>query len=98
MTILQLHPKHGIRKRLQYCSRNLNLLFVGHRSSRCVKIKVPPLVTATVCSKCADLLWSFVNAVQPSSATTTSGDPAFTIGSIARTIPSWILGDSPETT
>src|SRR5690606_20041191 len=48
----------------------------------------PSAVTASVCSKCAERLPSRVTAVQPSLRIRTSGPPAFTIGSIARTRPS----------
>ena len=47
------------------------------------------------CSKCADRLLSRVTAVQPSDNTFTAGLPAFTIGSIARTIPSASRGPRP---
>jgi hypothetical protein len=53
-----------------------------------VRIHGPLAVTATVCSKCAESLESAVTAVQPSSSTFTAGLPVFTIGSIAKTIPS----------
>ena len=48
---------------------------------------MPSRVTTTVCSKCADRLPSRVTAVQPSDSTFTAGLPAFTIGSIASTMP-----------
>src|SRR5579863_10526990 len=60
-----------------------------------VKIHGPLLVTATVCSKCAESLPSVVTAVQSSSSTLTPGPPVFTIGSIARTIPSCSFGPCP---
>src|SRR5262245_64199890 len=53
-----------------------------------LKIYGPSLVTATECSKWADRRPSRVAAVQPSSRRYTSAPPAFTIGSIARTMPS----------
>ena len=42
---------------------------------------------AIVCSKCADIERSLVTAVQSSSRTSTSGAPAFTMGSTAMTRP-----------
>src|SRR5215471_5710614 len=47
----------------------------------------PSSVMATECSKWAERLPSLVTAVQPSSFMTTSGPPAFTMGSIATTSP-----------
>ena len=61
----------------------------------CVSTSGPVLVTATVCSKCADRLPSRVTAVQPSLSTRTAGFPMFTIGSIASTIPSASRGPCP---
>src|SRR5712691_2633038 len=55
-------------------------------TSRAVRIHGSPAVTATVCSKCA---------VQPSASTFTVGLPAFTIGSIASTMPSVSRGPRP---
>ncbi len=55
----------------------------------------PSAVTATVCSKCADRLPSRVTAVQPSASTFTAALPAFTIGSIASTMPSVSRGPRP---
>ena len=60
-----------------------------------VNTRQPSSVTTTVCSKCADNCLSFVTAVQPSPSTFTAGFPAFTIGSIARVIPSASLGPRP---
>src|SRR5579863_10029274 len=53
-----------------------------------VKTQGPFEVTATVCSKCADLVPSAVTVVHSSSSTRTSGPPIFTMGSMARTMPS----------
>src|SRR5437588_911802 len=47
----------------------------------------PSSPTATVCSKCADGLWSRVRTVHPSASMTTSEVPMLTIGSIASVIP-----------
>src|SRR5580704_16740350 len=60
-----------------------------------VKIQGPFAVTATVCSKWAESLPSAVTAVQSSSSTRTAGPPQFTIGSMARTMPSCNLGPWP---
>src|SRR6185436_2230700 len=67
----------------------------GTGTSLAVRIHGPFTVTATVCSKCADRLPSRVTAVQPSPSTFTAGLPAFTIGSIASTIPSASRGPRP---
>ena len=56
--------------------------------SRSVRIRTPVSVTTTVCSKCADRLPSFVTAVHPSPSTFTDAFPAFTMGSMASTMPS----------
>src|SRR3981081_3538822 len=53
-----------------------------------VNTQGPFEVTATVCSKWAEFVPSVVTAVQSSSRTRTSGPPTFTIGSIAKTMPS----------
>jgi hypothetical protein len=60
-----------------------------------VDTRHPSAVTATVCSKCAERLPSFVTAVHPSLNTFTPGWPTFTIGSIARTMPSASRGPRP---
>src|SRR5688572_23703152 len=52
-----------------------------------VRTQGPLSVTAMVCSKWAERLRSLVTAVHPSSSTSTSGEPAFTIGSTAMTRP-----------
>src|SRR6476619_1978488 len=64
-------------------------------TSLAVRIHAPPAVIATVCSKCADRLLSRVTAVQPSDSTFTAGLPAFTMGSIASTMPSASRGPRP---
>src|SRR6476646_9797506 len=64
-------------------------------TSRAVRIHGPSAVTATVCSKWADRLPSFVTAVQPSASTFTDALPALTIGSIASTMPSACRGPRP---
>src|ERR1700676_2717848 len=59
-----------------------------------VKTHGPSAVTATVCSKCAEYFPSSVTAAHLSGLTLLPGAPAFTIGSIARTIPSFNRGFS----
>src|SRR6476646_5574959 len=44
-------------------------------------------VTRTVCSHCADRLWSFVTIVQPSASWRMSGRPALIIGSMVDVMP-----------
>ena len=53
-----------------------------------VNIHGPFAVTATVCSKWAESLPSAVTAVQSSLEHLHAGPPVFTIGSMARTMPS----------
>src|SRR5882757_7034381 len=59
-----------------------------------VKTQGPFAVIATVCSKCAEYFPSSVTAVQRSALTRLPAFPAFTIGSIASTIPSFNRGFS----
>src|SRR5207248_391545 len=59
-----------------------------------VKTHGPFAVTATQCSKWAEYDPSFATAVHLSFKTFASGFPAFTIGSIASTIPSRSRGFS----
>src|SRR5690242_1309872 len=54
----------------------------------------PSAVMATVCSKCAEYLPSSVTAVHLSGFTRLPGFPAFTMGSIASTMPSFKRGFS----
>src|SRR6202035_1996956 len=54
----------------------------------------PSAVMATVCSKCAEYFPSSVTAVHLSARTRLPGAPAFTIGSMAKTIPSFNRGFS----
>ena len=54
----------------------------------------PSAVTATVCSKCAEYFPSSVTAVHLSGLTRLPGFPAFTMGSIASTMPSLSRGFS----
>src|SRR5262249_17805323 len=55
-----------------------------------VRTQGPCSVTAIVCSKCADIERSLVTAVHSSSSTSTSGAPAFTMGSTAMTRPDFM--------
>src|SRR5438128_1269470 len=59
-----------------------------------VNTQGPFAVIATVCSKCAEYFPSSVTAVQRSAFTRLPAFPAFTIGSIASTIPSFNRGFS----
>ena len=61
-----------------------------------VKISGPFFVIKTVSSNCADFLPSFVTYKYPSSPSVISQEPAFTIGSIAKTIPSFKESEYPE--
>ena len=88
-----LYPEHRVRQSFLYLSIDFYQVFFRHRYS-VVKITAPSLVKATVCSKCADMVRSVVTAVHPSSNTVTSSLPSLTIGSIAKTIPSWSTGPS----
>ena len=47
----------------------------------------PVGVTHSMCSHCADRLWSLVTTVQPSSSSRTRADPAVSMGSMASTMP-----------
>src|SRR5436190_12138374 len=62
-----------------------------------VRTQGPSSVTAIVCSKCADIERSLVTAVHLSSRTSTSGDPAFTMGSTAMTRPALRRLPEPDT-
>src|SRR5262249_42218692 len=90
--VLQLHAIHRARQKLGDHADYLRAL-TG--TSLAVRIHGSPAVTATVCSKCADRLPSRVTAVHPSASTFTAAPPAFTIGSIARTMPSVSRGPCP---
>src|SRR5581483_7184746 len=79
---------HAIEPARQLLDDRARYFLIGTGTSRAVRIHGSPAVTATVCSKCADKLPSRVTAVQPSASTRTACRPAFTIGSIASTIPS----------
>src|SRR6185437_8092936 len=52
-----------------------------------VSTSYPVSLTSTVCSHCADRLWSFVTTVQPSASWRMPGLPALIIGSIVNTMP-----------
>jgi len=60
-----------------------------------VKISTPSLVTATVCSNCADSERSRVTAVQPSDSTFTWGRPRLIIGSTVKNMPGRSTTPSP---
>jgi hypothetical protein len=65
------------------------------RSCPAVRIRGPSAVIPTVCSKCADNAPSAVTTVHPSASVRMSGDPAESIGSMARTMPSRRSGPCP---
>src|SRR3990172_4818227 len=52
-----------------------------------VNTSCPVSVTSTVCSHCADKLWSLVTMVQPSDSSRIAGLPAFIIGSMVKIMP-----------
>ena len=56
-----------------------------------VRMSTPVLVTRTVCSNCADLLWSGLTAVQPSPSTATPLPPSDTPGSMVKVMPGSIV-------
>src|SRR5262245_903553 len=92
--VLELDAEHRVRQRLDHRGFHLNRLFLRHSTPQAAtaigspRTRGPCSMTATDSSKCAERLPSRVRAVQPSSADrTTSGPPAFTIGSMASTIP-----------
>src|SRR5207249_4910772 len=106
VAVLELHPNHRIGQRLDHRSLDLDRVLFGHRPRlagavgadwplRLVSTSGPLSVTATVCSKCAARLPSWVTAVHPSSRIRTSQLPMVTIGSIARTIPGRSCGPRP---
>src|SRR5579862_9789052 len=84
----------SIRKLLQDDAFNFEGIFSGH-----VKISGSDSVMSTVCSKWADNEPSCVTTVQPSFKIFTPGNPAFTIGSIAKVIPGrnfWLFFESTK--
>src|SRR6516165_3080566 len=105
VAVLELHPEHRVGQRLDHRSLDLDRVFFGHRPRldaagpdpplRLVSTSGPLSVIATVCSKCAARLPSWVTAVQPSSRIRTSQVPMVTMGSMARTIPGLSTGPRP---
>src|SRR6266571_3478993 len=105
--VLQLHAEHRVRQWLHHRALDLDAFFLRqsprypsaaqsgsprHNSPSPERISGPFRPTATVCSKCALSDPSLVTTVQPSGRVTTSGPPAFTIGSIASTCPTMRRG------
>src|SRR5690242_11826693 len=90
----RLEP-HPVQRTGQLCLDHSDYFRACTGTVLAVRIHEPFAVTATVCSKCADRLRSRVTAVQPSESTFTVGFPAFTIGSIASTMPSVRRGPRP---
>src|SRR3954447_7098504 len=86
---------HAIKPARKLCLHAPDYFRAATGTSLAVRIHGPSAVTATVCSKCADRLRSRVIAVQPSDSTLTAALPAFTIGSIASTMPSASRGPRP---
>src|SRR4029078_12710025 len=86
---------HSIQRLRQLFGDDSRYRRAATGTSLAVRIHAPLAVIATVCSKCADRLLSRVTAVQPSDSTLTTGFPAFTIGSIASTMPSASRGPRP---
>src|SRR6185369_14272387 len=76
-----------VGQRFHYDTFNFEGIFSGH-----VKISGSPSVMSTVCSKWADNEPSCVTTVQPSSKVFVPGNPAFTIGSMAKVMPGRNLG------
>ncbi len=69
VSVGQLNPKHGIRQALYNSTFDLYPFLLSHTSydrvpQTSVRISGSPLVTATVCSKCAERLPSAVTTVQ----------------------------------
>src|SRR5262245_17477028 len=105
VAVLELYPEHRVGQRLDHRSLDFDRVFFGHRPRlgaagpdwplRLVSTSGPSSVTATVCSKCAAWLPSWVTAVQPSSRIRTSQVPMVTMGSIARTMPGRSCGPRP---
>src|SRR5947199_749068 len=106
VAVLELHPEHRVGQRLDHRSLDLDRVLFGHRPRlagavgadwplRLVSTSGPLSVTATVCSKCAARLPSWVTAVHPSSRIRTSQLPMVTMGSIARTMPGRSCGPRP---
>ena len=70
--VLELHPEHRVRERLDHRALDLDAFFFRHalnpqssdRGADRISGPCPP--TATVCSKCADSVPSRVTTVQPS--------------------------------
>jgi hypothetical protein len=87
--IRQLQPISCARQQLDH-----HRFLTGPFSHGLVRTHGPSAVTATVCSKCAEYFPSSVTAVHLSARTRLPGAPAFTIGSIAKTIPSFNRGFS----
>ena len=86
--VSQLEPVQQARQFFDYYGFDRSLAVAARYRHGLVKTHGPFAVTATQCSKCAEYDPSFATAVHLSFKTFASGFPAFTIGSIARTMPS----------
>src|SRR5262249_1419909 len=87
VAIRQFGDKRAIWQRFHYAGFDAEGIFTH------VKISGSPLVIRTVCSKWADSEPSIVTTVQPSFNIFISGQPAFTIGSMAIVMPGFSLGE-----
>ena len=93
VAIGQFHSERPVGQHFHYPALNPDGVFAGH-----VKISGSASVISTVCSKWADSEPSCVTTVQPSFNIFTPGEPALTIGSMAKVMPGLNLGeDFPST-
>ena len=60
---------------------------ISPSSARSVRTSQPSSVTSTVCSHCAERLWSLVTTVQPSASSFTWRLPALIMGSMVKVMP-----------
>src|ERR1051325_8991986 len=67
----------------------------GCTPAESVKTSKPSSVTATVCSHCAERLWSLVTMVQPSASSRIAALPALIIGSTVNVIPGSSASPAP---
>src|SRR4029079_1905499 len=93
--LAQHAPRHGIEEipvaeRLPGSGNRLAQILAqagGGAPDDKVSTSNPAGVTATVCSHCAERLWSLVTMVQPSASSRMPGLPALIIGSTGKGIP-----------
>ena len=89
--LAQIHPEHQLRQLFHY--RSL-IPEAGRRLHGLVSTHGPFDVTATQCSKCAEYEPSLVTAVHLSPISLASAFQAYTMGSMASTMPSFKRGFS----